>query len=70
MKLWIVTKSPVDLGDAYAIVGVFTHPALANNAVAAGGSGNYLIAPVTHDRAYRDGELLDVRVIAKVAVNR
>ncbi len=70
MKLWIVTKAPIDLGDAYAIVGVFTHPVLANNAVAMGGAGNYLIAPVTHDTAYKDGELLDVRMISKIGVKR
>lgn len=70
MILWVVTKAPVDLGDAYAIVGAFTHEVLARNAVTRGGAGNYLIAPVEHDHAYKDGTLLDVRMVSKVAVKR
>lgn len=67
MRLWIVTKAPVDLGDAYEIVGVFTHPVKADNAVKAGGAGTYLIMPVEHDRAYKSGQLLGGKLIAKVA---
>ena len=70
MRLWIVTKAPVDLGDAYAVVGVFTHQVLATNAVARGGAGRYLMAAVDHDRAYRDGELLNVTVVEKMTVGR
>jgi hypothetical protein len=66
MKLHIVTKAPVEMGDAYSIVGVFTNPVLAENAVSRNGAGNYLIAAVSHDKAYKDGELLDVRMISKV----
>lgn len=68
MKLHIVTKSPVDLDDAYEIVGVFTNKVLADNAVRDGGAGNFLIARVDHDKAYKSGTLRDVRMISKVTV--
>ena len=70
MRLWVVAKAPVDLADCFAIIGVFTDPVKANGAVSAGGAGSYMIAPVEHDRNYREGTLLDVRMVVKVGVGR
>ncbi len=59
--LWVVTKSPVGLDDAAAIIGSFTSAGAARGALH--GAGTYLIARVVPNRVYREGELLDVECV-------
>jgi hypothetical protein len=58
MRNFIVTKAPVGLDGACEIVGVFSSKVRARAACV--GAGDYLIAEVVPDRAYRSGTLLDV----------
>jgi hypothetical protein len=63
MRVWVVTKSPVDLPGTQEFVGAFTSQAMAENAVV--GAGTYTIAGMDVDRRYA-GDLLDVYVKHKL----
>jgi hypothetical protein len=63
MKVWVVTKSLVDLPGTQEFIGVFTTVGQVNDAVL--GAGTYTIAEMELDRRYA-GDLLDVRVIVKL----
>ena len=60
-KLWIVAKAPVELGDAYELVGAFTSvpPPEATKC----GPGRYLIAEVDAGRVYKSGTMLNVQCV-------
>ena len=64
MKVWVVTKCPVDLPDAFEFVGTFTTAGAADDAVV--GAGTYKIAEMDTDRRY-SGNLLSVRVVEKLS---
>jgi len=57
MRVWVVTKSPVDLPDTFEFIGAFTSRDLADGAVI--GAGTYKIAEMEVDRRY-SGDLLNV----------
>lgn len=57
MKIWIVTKSPVDLPDTFEFVGAFSSREAARAACL--GAGQFKIACVELNRVYR-GDLRDV----------
>ena len=64
MKLWVVIKAPVGLEGTAEIVGAFTTHARAEEACR--GAGTYTVAEVDADRAYRAGEMLDVRLVRRL----
>jgi hypothetical protein len=59
VKVWVVTKSPVDLPDTFEFVGAFTSQALAD--ANCHGAGSYKVAEMQIDRRY-SGDLLNVYV--------
>jgi hypothetical protein len=63
MKIWVVTKSPVDLPDTFEFVGALTAQDRAEKAVL--GAGTYTIAEMDVDRRY-SGDLLNVHVKHKL----
>jgi hypothetical protein len=63
MKVWVVTKAPVDLPGTQEFIGTFTTEGAANDAVR--GAGTYTIAEMEADRRYA-GDLRAVRTIVKL----
>ena len=63
MRVWVVTKSPVDLPGVQEFIGAFTTQDKANDAVR--GAGTYTIAEMDVDRRY-SGDLLNVYVKHKL----
>jgi hypothetical protein len=63
MKVWVVTKSPVDLPGTQEFIGAFATDRAANDAVL--GAGTYTIAEMDVDRRY-SGDLLNVHVKHKL----
>lgn len=63
MRVWVVTKSPVDLPGTQEFIGAFTAQKLAEEAVC--GAGTYTIAEMDVDRRY-SGDLLNVYVKHKL----
>lgn len=61
VKLFVVTKSPVDLEGTTEFVGAFMTMGMVDRACT--GAGTYTIAEMEVDRIYR-GDLLDVSVRA------
>lgn len=63
MRVWVVTKAPVDLPDTQEFIGTFTSGAAADAAIL--GAGTYTIAEMETDRRYM-GDLRTVRVVVKL----
>ena len=61
VKLWVVSKAPVDLIGAYALRGVYLNRALARQACKT--PGTYMIAAMEVNRTYQTGQLIDVEII-------
>jgi hypothetical protein len=64
MRVFVVTKSPVDLPGASEFIGAFSTAEMANAAVL--GAGVYRVAEMQMNRRY-SGDLRDVKVIVKLA---
>ena len=63
MRVWVITKAPVDLPGTQEFIGTFTTPGAANEAVR--GAGTYTIAEMETDRRY-SGDLYSVRVVVNL----
>lgn len=60
MRVFVVTKSPVDLDGTTEFVGAFYAREAAHRACT--GAGTYTIAEMELDRVYRSGDPRDVEV--------
>jgi hypothetical protein len=63
MRVWVVTKAPVDLPGTQEFIGAFTTESAADKAVQ--GAGTYTIAEMEADRRY-SGDLRAVQITVKL----